>query len=74
MHGDLINRGIKEISIKNKIIKSIKAKYSDVGKDEFLAYWGSTGLLEISINKGSAEKKLDCIAGKDEVRIILTVD
>jgi S-adenosylmethionine hydrolase len=73
-HGDLSSRGIQEITIKDKTIKSVHTKYSDVRKNDFLAFWGSTGLLEISINKGSAEKKLGCIAGKDEVRILLSTE
>ena len=62
---------IKEISIKNLILNSMKDSYSNVKKGEFLALWGSHGFLEISINQGNAAKELNCMINSDFIKIKL---
>ena len=54
------------IKIGNKIIDNVSCSYSSVVKGEVLAIIGSSGLLEISVNQGSAK---DIISNK-EIKII----
>lgn len=50
-----IGKGRKfEINFRGESIKAIHKSYGDVTRGEMLAVFGSTGLLEISINKGNA--------------------
>lgn len=60
---------IINISVNNKLIKTIKKTYSDVEIGELLALWGSAGFLEISINKGNAADSLNVSIGDDNIII-----
>ena len=62
---------IREIIIKDLVLSCIKKTYSDVKKGEFLALWGSSGFLEISLNGGNAAEKLDCKMNVDFLKIKL---
>lgn len=53
--GDILERTSK-IDLDGTIISSISSSYQDVSKGELLAIVGSSGLLEISVNQGSASK------------------
>ena len=57
--------------VKDLILCDLKNTYSDVKKGEFIALFGSSGFLEISINQGSAAKKLNCKIKKDLIKIKL---
>ncbi len=46
------------IYVGNTILKDISSAFSDVSDGEPVALFGSSGMLEIAINKGSAEKML----------------
>ncbi len=46
------------IYVGNTILKEISASYSDVPDGEAVAMIGSSGMLEIAINKGNAERML----------------
>lgn len=68
----LFHTEIKHIKIKDQLIQSLHNTYSDVKSGELLALWGSSGFLEISINRGNAAKFLNCHFGKDGVEIHLS--
>ena len=53
----------KAITMGRKRINGICKSYSDVGANEALAIFGSSGYLEISINRGSARDVLDLKKG-----------
>jgi S-adenosylmethionine hydrolase len=40
-------------------VGAVKAAYGEVGKGDLLAIIGSSGLLEISVNRGSAREVLN---------------
>jgi S-adenosyl-L-methionine hydrolase (adenosine-forming) len=46
------------IYVGNYVLPTISKTYADAKIGEALAYWGSTGLLEIGVNHGSARQKL----------------
>lgn len=46
----------KEILVDKNVIDTVANSYQDVDKGKLLAIIGSSGLLEISVNQGSAEK------------------
>ncbi len=51
-------------------IGPIRRTFSDVGKGELLAYWGSSGLLEIAVRDGSAARRLGIgIGGRVTARL-----
>lgn len=50
-------------------IDGIRHTYSRVGEGEVLAVMGSCGLLEISVNLGSAQERLGLIAGVTPVHV-----
>jgi S-adenosyl-L-methionine hydrolase (adenosine-forming) len=64
IHHDLfkkVGRGrayIIKFKVSGYVIKSLETSYSDVQDGELLALFGSTGLLEIAINKGKAASLL----------------
>jgi S-adenosylmethionine hydrolase len=62
---------IKEIRIKNDVITDLSNTYSDAECGQLLALWGSSGFLEISVNRGNASKILSCNTGSDKVAIIV---
>jgi len=47
-----------KIYVGNTILKQLHSTFADVQEGEPLAYIGSSGMLEIAINKGSAEEML----------------
>jgi S-adenosylmethionine hydrolase len=59
---------IKRITVGNRSINKLSQSYSDMPANELLALIGSHETLEISINRGNAEKKLDLNIG-DPVNI-----
>jgi hypothetical protein len=52
-----------EIKIRNKKITTVVKSYQAVQRKQLLAIFGSFGLLEISVNGGSAEKRLKARKG-----------
>jgi len=51
-------------------IGPIRRTFSDVGKGELLAYWGSSGLLEVAVRDGSAARRLGIgIGGRVTARL-----
>ncbi len=68
----LFNTKIKYISVKDQTIHSLHNTYSEVKSGELLALWGSSGFLEISINRGNAAKFLQCQVGTDIVDVHLS--
>ncbi|MFO7891702.1 MAG: SAM-dependent chlorinase/fluorinase [bacterium] len=46
-----------QIQIKNLVLWEIKSNYSEVSKGEVLALFGSSGMLEISVNEGNAQEQ-----------------
>lgn len=56
------------IHLSQKSLFGIRKSYTEAGEGDALAIFGSKGLLEISVNKGSAEKVLDMKKG-DKIRI-----
>lgn len=52
------------IKIKRKKIQGLCKGYDDVKPGVLLAYWGSTGCLEIGINQGKASEVLGIVAGE----------
>jgi len=57
------------IKIGSLLIDQISRNYQDVPEGHFLALWGSTGYLEISVNQGNAAKELKCIPVRDMVEV-----
>ncbi len=57
-----------QIRIKNLVLSEIKSNYSEVSKGEVLALFGSSGMLEISVNQGNAQKQYGFRVG-DRVEI-----
>ncbi len=57
------------IKIGNILINQISKNYQEVSEGHFLALWGSTGYLEISINQGNAAKELKCVPIRDMVEV-----
>ncbi len=53
--GDMINNS-SEIHIDKFVIDSVASSYQDVEKGELLSIIGSSGFLEISVNRGSASE------------------
>jgi len=51
------------IHIKNLFIDRLSATFSSVGRNSILAYIGSSDMLEIGINSGSAAKNLKIVKG-----------
>jgi S-adenosylmethionine hydrolase len=51
--------GARRILISGVAIEGISKSYDEAGKGELLAIIGSSGFLEISVNQGSAEKRLN---------------
>ena len=64
---NLTNDGLS-IVIANRTIKGISKSYSGVKAGELVALFGSTGYLEIAVNKGNAKKLLNVNRG-DKVAI-----
>jgi S-adenosylmethionine hydrolase len=56
------------IKIKNKAIKGIKRSYASARPNTLVSVWGSSGFLEIALNLGSAQDKLDANIG-DKVEV-----
>ena len=57
------------IVVSNREIKKINKSYSDVKDGELIAIFGSSGFLEIAVNKDSAKRLLDVEKGdKIEIR------
>jgi S-adenosylmethionine hydrolase len=52
------------VNIKRKKIRGLCKGYDDVKPGALLAYWGSTGCLEIGINQGKASEVLGIPAGE----------
>jgi S-adenosylmethionine hydrolase len=48
-----------------------KKTYNDVSEGALLALWGSSGHLEIAMNKGNAAQNLNCRAGTTGISIFL---
>jgi len=57
-----------QIRIKNLVLSEIKSNYSEVSKGEVLALLGSSGMMEISVNQGNAQKQYGFRVG-DRVEI-----
>lgn len=68
------NMRIEKIVCRKQNISSLLETYSDAAKGQIMALWGSSGLLEISVNQGNAARRLGCRAGKDKVEIFLKSD
>jgi hypothetical protein len=49
----------------NSVIESIRETYAQVGTGEMLALTGSTGLIEIAVNRGSAASTLKLKSGTE---------
>lgn len=71
-----VSQGLKDkikkpiIKIKNKTIRGIKSSYAQAKPGTLLAIWGSSGFMEIAVNLGSAEDKLNAKVGdKIEIKI-----
>lgn len=47
-----------ELTIKNRKLNKISKTYQDAKPGTLLAYIGSSGYIEIAVNKGNAAKKL----------------
>lgn len=52
------------VKIKDRRISGLSRTYRDAPKGDLLALIGSSGLLELSINSGSAERQLNCRRGE----------
>lgn len=50
------------ISVAGRTITSLSRTYGQVPRGELAAYVGSSGMLEIAVNMGSAEKELEAVA------------
>ncbi len=61
-----------EIEIEGRKIKGLSRTYSDVASGQLLALIGSSGFLEISVNKGSASELFGKKAKELKVNITLT--
>ncbi len=51
------------VSIGRQKIRGIRASFAAVARGKLVAYWGSTGRLEIAINKGNAARELSAAPG-----------
>jgi len=71
---DLFQRQVRDrpfvVEINGRELTKISRSYQDAGVGEFLALFGSTGLLEISVRGGTAEKRIG--AGKGDT-VVVTV-
>ena len=67
---DFTKQKLSDIIIGKKRLDRILKCYSQAGEGELLGTFGSSGLLEISVNRGSAQLELNVQRG-DSVRIIL---
>ena len=56
------------IDVGSIVLKNIARSYSDVEEDSLLAVVGSSGLLEIAVNRGNAQQKLGLKLG-DPIRV-----
>jgi len=67
---DFTRGKIFDLIVGKKRINGILKCYYDAGEGELLAIFGSSGYLEISVNKGSARLELNADRG-DSVRIVI---
>jgi len=63
--------GVATIVLKDIVLTSIGKTYSSVAPGEFVALWGSSGFLEIAVNRGSAADLLDSAVG-DVIKVYRT--
>jgi S-adenosylmethionine hydrolase len=59
-----------EIIVQDHRLKGIRRSYVDVPKGQPLALIGSSGFLEISVNRGNARRLLNLRAGETQVRVV----
>jgi S-adenosyl-L-methionine hydrolase (adenosine-forming) len=52
------------VTFKSHVIRGVSPHYAAVPLNHPLAYWGSSGVLEIAINRGSAARKWDAGLGE----------
>jgi hypothetical protein len=57
------------IHVSNNSLSGIKNSYAEAGEGNLLAIYGSKGLLEVSVNKGSAAEVLNVKKG-EQVQVI----
>ncbi len=62
-------RGIAEVRYKDYIFKKVSETYEDVNPGEPILIWGSSGHLEISVNRGNAAEYFDTKKNEDKVTI-----
>lgn len=51
------------ITIRKRVVRGIEKSYAHTPAGEALAIWGSSGFLEIAVNKGNAQKQLKAKIG-----------
>ncbi|MBN1868623.1 SAM-dependent chlorinase/fluorinase [Candidatus Sumerlaeota bacterium] len=59
-----IRRDAFSLAFKSHVIRGITPHYAAVPSNHPLMYWGSSGVLEIAINRGSAARKWDARLGE----------
>ena len=58
------------VKVGSRDVKGLSGGYADTAPGEALAYWGSTGRLEIAVNRGNAAETLNMSCGDSVIALL----